>query len=302
MTPSDRGAAASGSEGSSPITVLTAAPDLRRLYATAALRRGSGDDLGGRVARYGVHADPARVAAYARLCGFPVGGPLPPTYPHLLGFPLQLHVMTRPGFPLPLLGAVHVENRVALHRRLLPDEPLDLTVWAEALRPHRRGRQVDLVTRATVAGETVWEGVSTYLARGEEHPDAPRSEPPAPDQPTGIRPGPRWRLAEGAGRAYAAVSGDWNPIHVHFLTARPLGFRSAIAHGMYSYARVLAALGSRLPHEGLTSHVWFRRPVPLPSTVTLDTTFDATFDGHGSLSTLRAERGDTVHLVARTAW
>ena len=86
-----------------------------------------------------------------------------------------------------------------------------------------------------------------------------------------VTTGPTWKLGEGTGREYAAVSGDWNPIHVHALTARPLGFPTAIAHGMYSYARVLAALGPRLPEGGLTSRVWFRKPVRLPSTVRLRT-------------------------------
>ena len=49
------------------------------------------------------------------------------------------------------------------------------------------------------------------------------------------------------GRRYAGVSGDPNPIHMYAVTARLFGFKSAIAHGMWSYARVLAALGAQRP-------------------------------------------------------
>ena len=92
--------------------------------------------------------------------------------------------------------------------------------------------------------------------------------------------------------------GDWNPIHVHALTAKPLGFPSAIAHGMYSYARVLAALGPRLPEAGLTSRVWFRKPVRLPSSVRLRTAFEAS----RTLSVLEHAKGEIEHAVVENTW
>ena len=279
---------------------LEAAPDLRRIYATAVLRRGrSGDELPDiRVSRPGVRVELADLTAYDRVCRFGVGNTLPVTYPHLLAFPLQMVVMGGDRFPLPLLGAVHIENRITVTRAVGLDEALDLSVWAESLRDHRRGRQVDLVSEVSVAGRVVWKGVSTYLSRGAEHPETPPSELPSLDPLAGVATGPTWRLGEGTGRAYAAVSGDWNPIHVHSLTARPLGFPTAIAHGMYSYARVLAALGPRLPEAGLTSRVWFRKPVRLPSTVRVRTAFDPT----RSLSLLEAAKGGVEHAVVENTW
>ena len=227
------------------------------------------------------------LAAYARVCRLPLSGTLPLTYPHLLAFPLQMVLMAREGFPLPLLGAVHVENRIDVTRPIAVEEPLDLDVWARDLRPHRRGTQVDLVSEVSTRGELVWRGVSTYLARGTEHPDAPGSRQPSTRALAGVRSGPQWRLRDDTGRAYAAVSGDWNPIHLHALTARPLGFPSAIAHGMFTYARVVGALAPRLPQEGLTSRVWFRKPVRLPSTVRLRTAFAA----GSTLSVLESVKG-----------
>jgi acyl dehydratase len=282
---------------------LDQAPDLRRIYATAALRRGSSSDAlpDVRYSRAGIRVDVDDLVAYAHVCRFPVGGTLPPTYPHLVAFPLQMAVMSGHGFPLPLLGAVHVENRIEVVRGVAVDEPLDVSVWAVDLRPHRRGRQVDLVSEVSVRGDVVWRGTSTYLSRGAEHPEAPPSEPPSTALLEGVTAGPLWRLGEGTGRAYAAVSGDWNPIHVHALTARPLGFPSAIAHGMYSYARVLASLGPKLPESGLTSRVWFRKPVRLPSTVRLRTAFEAS----RTLSVLegaKGEPGELEHAVVENTW
>ena len=68
------------------------------------------------------------------------------------------------------------------------------------------------------------------------------------------------------GRRYAHVSGDHNPIHLHSLTAKAFGFPTAIAHGMWTKARCLAALESRLP-ESFTVDAAFRKPILLPATV-----------------------------------
>ena len=279
---------------------LESAPDLRRIYATAALHRGSSSDTlpDVRWSRAGIRVDVDDLVAYAHVCGFPVSGTLPPTYPHLVSFPLQMTVMSGDRFPLPLLGTVHVENRIEVVRPVDVDEQLDVSVWAQDLRPHRRGRQVDLVSEVAVRGEVVWRGVSTYLSRGSEHPDAEPAGPPSTVSLAAVTTGPQWRLGEGTGRAYAAVSGDWNPIHVHALTAKPLGFPSAIAHGMYSYARVLASLGPRLPKAGLTSRVWFRKPVRLPSSVRLRTAFEPT----RTLSVLENVKGELEHAVVENSW
>ena len=101
------------------------------------------------------------LTAYNAVCGFALRDALPLTYPHVLGFPLQMKLMTGSGFPFPLPGLVHVANRITQSRPLTLDESLEITVSARDLRPHPQGTQVDVVT--SVSG--VWEGVSTYLRR-----------------------------------------------------------------------------------------------------------------------------------------
>src|SRR3954471_21348004 len=46
-------------------------------------------------------ADRDALAAYARVCGFPLRNVLPATYPHILAFPLHLALMTDGRFPFP---------------------------------------------------------------------------------------------------------------------------------------------------------------------------------------------------------
>ena len=208
--------------------------------------------------------DRERLAAYDRVCGFPLRDQLPCTYPHVLAFPLHLKLMTDPGFPFPALGLVHIANRIVQHRRLLASEVLALRVRATPLEPHPRGTEFTLRSEASVEEELVWEEDSTILKRGPASDDAP----PRADreEPHELPVAATWQLPGDLGRRFGSVSGDLNPIHIHPLSARLFGFPTAIAHGMWTKARCLAALDPRLP-EGFTVEVQFRKPILLPATV-----------------------------------
>ncbi|MEU6084742.1 MaoC/PaaZ C-terminal domain-containing protein [Streptomyces sp. NPDC047108] len=222
--------------------------------------------------------------------GPPSGSPaveewLPLTYPHVLGFPLAARLMASRAFPLPLLGLVHTSIEITQRTRLNADDVLELSVHAEELRPHRRGTEAVIVTEARREGVPVWRDLSTYLARGpvastdraNAVPDGPRTGEPRTE--ASLTEGPRtgeprtegtlphratWRLPAGLGRRHAAVSGDYNPIHLHPWTARPLGFRRAIAHGMWTFARCVAETDAASADE-VTVRAEFRSPVLLPS-------------------------------------
>ncbi len=278
------------------VETVSSLPGLAGVFARAVVTgRGTGGDvLPERALRIeGLAVERERLTAYQRLCGFDVSDTLPPTFPHVLGFPLQASLMAHGDFPLALAGMVHLENDIAVHRPLAASDPLTITVRAEGLRPHPRGRVVDLITAVDSVGERVWEGRSVYLSRGRGDEDASRGSAPPPMPPGD--PVAIWSLASDLGRAYAAVSGDVNPIHLHPLTAKAMGFPRHLVHGMWSYARVLAALGR--PALGASrSHVWFTKPVFLPSRVALVRTDDA----DGTVAGLRsATDPDRSHLVSR---
>jgi len=275
-------------------TVLGSAPSMPALFAKATLTaRGRGGDLPDtRLARTGVPVDAAGVAAYARVCRFPLADVLPPTYPHVLTFPLQVALMSDRTFPLALPGLVHVRNRLDVRRPIGVDAALDLEVWAERFARHRSGATVDLCASVSAGGEEVWRSRSTYLARGARAPEgAPASDLDLAvgDLPEGTI---RWRVPDDAGRRYAKGSGDVNPIHLSGLTAKAFGFKRAIAHGMWVKARALAALSGRLP-EAMAVDVVFRKPLLLPSTVTLST---APVDGGWDLAVRNTGSG-AEHLL-----
>ena len=227
----------------------------------------------------GVRVDPAELAAYARVCGFTLRDALPATYLPMPAFPLHMQLMTDGKFPFPAVGLVHLSNRITVHRPARVSETFDLVVRTTPIEPHPKGRTFAIVSEARVDGELVWTEESVMLRRGggagagnggrEGGETDAREVPPAQREAIHghAEGGVEWKLPGDLGRRYGAVSGDRNPIHIHPYTAKLFGFPRAIAHGMWTKARCLAALESRLP-DAYTVGVTFKKPILLPGRVT----------------------------------
>jgi hypothetical protein len=274
---------------------VESAPSLGPLYAKATLGPaipGGGDELPDHALELAAaEIDLERLADYCEVCGFRLRDALPPTYPHLLGFPLQMALMTERAFPFSLLGMVHIGNRIEQRRAVPVTARPSIRVWTEDLRPHHKGRQLDLVTEARIDGEVVWVGRSNYLRPGEG--SGGRSER-GEDRFAGAQACATWNVPGDIGRRYAAVSGDRNPIHMHALSARLFGFPGAIAHGMWTYARALAALEGHVP-DAHASEVEFRAPLRIPGKAQL---LMSARDGEWDLA-LESPDGEHRHLELR---
>lgn len=267
--------------------ILAEMPSLSKLYLNAAALAARRRVLGTHTASAlpatghevrGVRADVANLTAYQHLIGLTARDTLPAGYLHVLAFPLAVSVMNRDDFPLPLLGMVHLCNYVEQRAPVLFTEYLDIEARVENLRGHRAGTQLDVVAEVRGAGtpDVRWTGRSTYLAKGVFLPGIDKASASngngnggfTPPDPTAI-----WHLGVDTGRAYAAVSGDFNPIHLSVLSAKALGMRRSIAHGMYLASRALADVGPA-KGETFTWSVAFEAPVFLPGRVALEITTD----------------------------
>jgi acyl dehydratase len=241
------------------------------LRSLLSLRRRGRADLD-RTLGAGYLAPPAELAAhevYARALGFDPALGVPLTYLYLLGQRAHLHLMLGPDFPYPLAGMVHAAERL---QRLGPIEVgADLAIEVE-LRPDPPTRSgARLLTLDTVflqRDQPVAQTQSRYLARrggGSGKPSAGGAKvDPAP-----LPEIARYPLAADAGRRYARLSGDYNPIHLWPWTARLLGFRRPIIHGMHSLGRTLALLQQ---HQGGAIDqidARFTAPLALPAEVVL---------------------------------
>ncbi|WP_104054235.1 MULTISPECIES: MaoC/PaaZ C-terminal domain-containing protein [unclassified Arthrobacter] len=276
-------------------TTLNEIPALGKLYAGAvgsaaksrlSSAKGSSVLPSDRHEVRGAVVDLAKLTDFQRLVLHSATDYLPTGYVHTFAFPVAMSLMAREDFPLPLLGMVHLRNQVQHFRPIHYTEPLTVTAWAENLAGHRAGTQVELIAEvsATESGDVVWHGRSTYLAKGVFLPRFDRQEARA-DRPDFVPPQPTamWRLGADAGRNYAGVSGDFNPIHLSRLSAKALGMKRSLAHGMYLASRVVAdtVQNREEPYEW---SIDFESPVFLPATVSLSIQ-DAETDGRYAGST-----------------
>lgn len=286
----------------SPLQIeLSARPAILPLYFRAltarkttghAGKQGASATLGptvlASVSLRGQKVDAERLRAYREVCGFcgdAAGSQLPATYPFVLAMPLHLKLLVSDAFTFPILGLVHLRNQITQHRPIESAAALDIR--CDLLPPVavKRGYEFALVTRVSVGGALVWECESVMLSRARE---AGKDKPlqsglaalPGTIPEMADNSGEVWSIPEAAGRSYARVSGDWNPIHLFASSARLFGFSSAIVHGMWTKAACLASLekGRALP-DSFRLSVEFKRPLLLPSTVRFQCAGDDALSG-----------------------
>jgi acyl dehydratase len=179
---------------------------------------------------------------------------------------MTLDLVSRWSFPVRAIGMVHMGAVVEALAPLPAAAAWDLRCWSTPGRHVRLGLEFDVWGEVSVDGAVAWRSRAIYLSRSRSAAGAQESAVPEPaaDGPWSRQldlPAP-----EGTGRAFAAVSGDINPIHLHRLPARLFGFQRAIAHGWWIAGRVAALLERDEAMPGRRLEIVFRRPVVLPST------------------------------------
>ncbi len=214
-----------------------------------------------------VPIDRENVWAYAAVTGLRYDDTVPLTYPFALTFPTVMELITGFDFPFAAMGSVHVQNHITARRPIAVTDTVSIKTHAENLREHRKGLLVDVLTDVSVGNDTVWSQVTTFLHQQRTSlSDEPK--PPPVKQPKLPPPNSILRITPGQIRRYASVGGDHNPIHTSSIGAKLFGFPTAIAHGMFSAAAVLANIEGQLP-DAMRYSVKFGKPVMLPASAGL---------------------------------
>lgn len=211
-----------------------------------------------------VKLDETWIKSYNAVCGFE-GSQIGLTAPQVVASALHLYLMSQDGVPFPMLGMVHMRNVIEEVQPLQLDKPYDVLVSFGSTRQLPLGLEFDLITDFSDGDLVVWRAVTTILTRIKGA------------RISGTKPAPLVELAatdaryvrldvpENQGRKYAKVSNDFNPIHLHARSAVLFGFPKAIAHGMWTAARLLADLTREMGEPPRRYEVRFKQPVFLPS-------------------------------------
>jgi hypothetical protein len=211
----------------------------------------------------GLRVERKQVASYQAICGFPSSPVLPVTFPHIVVAGLHMQMLLDPGFPVRLTGLVHLWHRIRQFSQLGVDEDFDFSCWLEGSKMVDAGEEFCLHTELRRDGELCWSEQTGFISLSKNRQKGLAHNPvrnAVGDHLTS------WNAASNIGRRYARVSADFNPIHLSNWSAKLFGFRSPIAHGMWTLARSVAAL-----HTGndadISLEAKFLRPVYLPSTI-----------------------------------
>ena len=245
------------------------------------------------VRQAGLRLERGNVEAYREVCGYSAQpGIVPVTYPEMHFTQLIAEAVLSSGFPFSPLGLIHVGQRVQSLAPLLPGDRVDATTELEELRETERGYELDFSMIVEKSGRRVWTGLATLLSRSPAKQSAKKSEPRADQsrpRPTSVEGAFEVVVPGNTGLRYARVSGDYNPHHLWWLTARPLGYRRPIAHGMWTFARVLSHVLDGVDSEAaLGATTVFKRPLLMPSRIRIE-------------APRLAERPSGVQVAAREA-
>lgn len=183
-----------------------------------------------------------------------------PNYLQVLTLPMQLEMMISEPFPFKPMGLVHLANHIEVNYLPEQNAKLFLQTSFDGLTWHKNGWVLALLSEGFVNGKLAISATSYYLSRqrhahvnkntdltnkvnsDEANLKTKGAQKNASDMPiinellSPFDISCDMNFPLGIGRQYARVSGDFNPIHLTRWTAKLMGFKQAIAHGMYSKA------------------------------------------------------------------
>lgn len=230
-----------------------------------AFRRSAGLRAGEAVPRIAVRWSglrflPEQLRAFGESTGLRMDDGVPVLFPQVIGFRLQMALLTHPAYPLPIWTALQVRNRLVRHARIEPGQPLDLHTQVAGQRVVEKGVEVELLSRLLRGAACCWEGRTTVFYRGRfGRPEAADPLAASPDVSAATETD-RFRMPDDGGWRFGRLTGDYNGIHNWHWYARRLGFPQAFPHPQ----RVAAICLARLPAvqaDAQTLDLWIKGPV-----------------------------------------
>ncbi len=214
----------------------------------------------------------AKLRAFNRLHDWPHSH-LHPCFPQFLGLSQTIDALTHKHSPFPLMGLVHIENQFELAKPVNND---DMTIHCQfgAIQPHARGVAVDIEIKVFQAEQCCLSVISKYLYRIESNRVTAPKALSELSQMERLEEKVLLHFEESAGRRYARLSGDFNPIHLYKWSAQLFGFKTNIAHGMHVLALVLSKLSAEdeIFKKPCVVSNHFNYPVSLPGVAKLKCT------------------------------
>lgn len=210
---------------------------------------------------------PSRALYYGLLSAWQLQdyGVLPPVFPAVATFMTHLRHLANPKFPFQAMGTVHIRTVIEQKKAIKLDDHVGYRCWVEGHRDVDRGVEFDMITEAIIGDEVVSTTTLTMFRRNSQRKPTVRAPSPVHNHVTAHELS--WDLLPSTARRYARLSGDINPIHLSGVTAKLLGFKGMMLHGMWTVGRACAMHPVQMMSEDIKFESELKLPVFLPSTV-----------------------------------
>ena len=209
---------------------------------------------------------------------------LPTGYIQCLLNALPMNLLSAPSFPLSIIGAVHESSSIHSLRAIKTSEAiLARSQMLPAIKRSDKGDWLFTITTDVFSTSTSSCGTLPVMKLSNEfrvfNPNRHKvkstalqtTKSPQPDYENSDSWSKlaQWHFPIETARNYASLNGDINPIHLYPWTAKLLGYRSCIAHGMYSVLKLLdePRFAEATAAGKCTVTATFTRPTLLPNDV-----------------------------------
>jgi len=214
--------------------------------------------------------DRANLLLYRNLTGYEDDGKLPVLYPHAIASPIYMFMLSQREFPLNLLGALHVKNRIISYRPISEKESFTIDVKLENSKILNNGVEFDFSVILSQRDEILWKGITTWFKRGNFGHSNEKLN--TFDTLVPIERGKFFcelEIPEDIGKRFAKVTGDYNPIHISPFMARLFGLKKNIAHAMWFCGYVGRKLSHLKKNNPVQIDLAFKSPIFVGSKATV---------------------------------
>ena len=150
---------------------------------------------------------------------------------------------------------VHAGQQIRWHHPIRIGAPIRLQTRIKAIRGTSAGELMRIACRCWADNTLAVSGTSDLMVRGQAKPTVNGGPSPAPEPTTGAELfRTHLQTAAWQPRAYAAASGDRNPIHTQRWAARLAGLPGPIMHGACVLAMITETLAQQ-QQKGPATHM-----------------------------------------------
>jgi acyl dehydratase len=178
----------------------------------------------------------------------------------------HLRHLADPKFPFQAMGTVHIRTVIKQIKPIRLDDIVSFYCWVEGHREVDRGIEFDMITEAKIDGVTISTTIMTMYRRSAVRKrDGIR--PPQPVHNHLNAHEDSWEVNSKTARFYARQTGDINPIHLSVMTAKALGFKGMLLHGMWTLGKACSMHPVQMMASNIQINSEFKLPIFLPATL-----------------------------------